>query len=93
MSEKERMTEIVDEIVFGIVLIVIVTGIVFGLTHPCNADVITIPNGNPPPTTSSSQVVTIQPPVGLPTHVYPGANGGPATVVPPVGLPTFIYGR
>ena len=49
----------------------------------------------PPPLTTStpSAPVTIQPPVGLPTHVYPGANGGPAMVVPPVGLPTFIYGR
>ncbi len=44
-------------------------------------------------TSPTSTPITIQPPVGLPTHVYPGANGGPAMVVPPVGLPTFIYGR
>ena len=43
---------------------------------------------------TSPGVTTIQPPVGLPTHVYHGPTANsPTTVVPPGQLPTFIYGR
>lgn len=38
----------------------------------------------------SGGVVTIQPPVGLPSYVYTSPSGI-TTIQPPVGLPTTIY--
>lgn len=38
----------------------------------------------------SGGVTTIQPPVGLPSHVYTSPSGM-TTIQPPVGLPTTIY--
>ena len=38
----------------------------------------------------SSGTVTIQPPVGLPSHAYTSPSGV-ITIQPPVGLPTQIY--
>ena len=38
----------------------------------------------------SGGVVTIQPPVGLPSHVYTSPSGI-TTIQPPVGLPTMVY--
>lgn len=40
--------------------------------------------------TGSGGVVTIQPPVGLPSHAYTSPSGI-TTIHPPVGLPTTIY--
>lgn len=39
---------------------------------------------------SPGGVITIQPPVGLPSYGYPSSNGS-MTIQPPVGLPTLIY--
>ena len=38
----------------------------------------------------SGGVTTIQPPVGLPSHVYTSPSGI-TTIQPPVGLPTMVY--
>ena len=39
---------------------------------------------------SPSGVITIQPPLGLPSHAYTSPSGV-MTIQPPVGLPTQIY--
>jgi hypothetical protein len=41
-------------------------------------------------TESPSGVITIQPPVGLPSHAYTSPNGT-ITIQPPTGPPTFVY--
>lgn len=95
--------EEVDRVLIVVLTFIVFCGILFTWFNPCQAEVVVLngsssiivtPGQLPTQTyTSPSGTTTIQPPVGLPTHVYPGTNGGATTVVPPVGLPTFIYGR
>lgn len=51
----------------------------------CQAQIIGIP------ATPSAPSATIQPPVGLPSHVYTTPSSGTLTVQPPVGLPSHVY--
>lgn len=41
--------------------------------------------------TPSSPSATIQPPVGLPSHVYTNPSSGTMTIQPPAGLPSHVY--
>lgn len=43
------------------------------------------------PATPSAPSATIQPPVGLPSHVYTNPSSGTVTIQPPVGLPSHAY--
>ena len=90
-TKEDGMERLATEIMWKMVLIVLVAvtvGVVaFSLAHAEYDSPYSEPSSS---LGRSGGVVTIQPPVGLPSHVYTSPSGI-TTIQPPVGLPTMVY--